>query len=54
MDDAVTSFNVGINSGEDAGQTIFHCHIHLIPYRKGDIDNPLGGVRDVIPDKWIY
>jgi len=53
-DDTVTGFNVGINSGEDAGQTIFHCHIHLIPRRKGDIENPRGGVRGVIPDKRIY
>jgi len=54
LDSSVTGFNVGINSGEDAGQTIFHCHIHLIPRRKDDIDNPRGGVRGVIPDKRIY
>jgi len=54
LDSTVTGFNVGINSGEDAGQTIFHCHIHLIPRRKGDMDNPRGGVRGVIPDKRIY
>ena len=54
FDSSVTAFNVGINSGEDAGQTIFHCHIHLIPRRKGDMDNPRGGVRGVIPDKRIY
>jgi diadenosine tetraphosphate (Ap4A) HIT family hydrolase len=54
LDDSVSGFNVGINSGEDAGQTIFHCHIHLIPRRRGDIDNPKGGVRGVIPDKRIY
>ena len=54
LDDSVTGFNVGINSGEDAGQTIFHCHIHLIPRRKGDIENPRGGVRGVMPDKRIY
>lgn len=53
-DDTVTGFNIGINSGEDAGQTIFHCHIHLIPRRKGDVDNPRGGVRGVIPDKQKY
>ena len=40
LDEAVTGFNVGVNSGEDAGQTIFHCHIHLIPRRKGDAKNP--------------
>ena len=53
-DSNVTGFNIGINVGEDAGQTIFHCHIHLIPRRKGDIENPKGGVRGVIPNKRIY
>ena len=50
----VTGFNVGTNCGEDAGQSVFHCHIHLIPRRKGDMDNPKGGVRHVIPDKGHY
>ena len=54
LDTSVTGYNVGINSGEDAGQTIFHCHIHLIPRRKGDMENPRGGVRGVIPVKRIY
>ena len=54
LDNTVTGFNVGINCGEDAGQTIFHCHIHLIPRRKGDMKNPRGGVRGVIPNKRIY
>jgi diadenosine tetraphosphate (Ap4A) HIT family hydrolase len=53
-DTAVTAFNVGINSGADAGQTIFHCHIHLIPRRKGDVENPRGGVRHLIPGKGFY
>jgi len=53
-DAAVSSFNVGINCGPEAGQTVFHCHVHLIPRRQGDIDNPRGGVRGVIPDKRIY
>jgi len=53
-DDSVTGFNIGINSGEDAGQTIFHCHIHLIPRRKGDSNAPRGGVRGVIPEKQSY
>ncbi len=53
-DDTVEGFNVGMNSGEVAGQTIFHCHIHLIPRRKGDVENPRGGVRFVIPDKANY
>ena len=47
-------FNIGINIGKYAGQTIFHCHIHLIPRYKGDIDNPEGGVRGVIPAKQKY
>ena len=53
-DNAVTGFNVGVNAGTDAGQTIFHCHIHLIPRRKGDTENPRGGVRGVIPSKQSY
>jgi hypothetical protein len=39
---------------DEAGQTILHCHLHLIPRRKGDIDDPRGGVRGVIPDKRVY
>jgi len=54
MDPSVTGFNVGVNNGLDAGQTIFHCHIHLIPRRKGDIENPRGGVRHVIPGAGYY
>ena len=50
----VTGFNIGMNNGEDAGQTIYHCHIHLIPRRKGDIKNPRGGIRGVIPEKKEY
>ena len=53
-DPEVTGFNVGINAGESAGQTIFHCHVHLIPRRSGDASNPRGGVRGVIPDKQAY
>lgn len=53
-DDTVSGFNIGINSGEDAGQTVMHCHVHLIPRRNGDINNPRGGVRGVIPEKRIY
>lgn len=53
-DPTVTGFNIGMNCGKDAGQTVFHCHIHLIPRRKGDIENPEGGVRGVIPDKQKY
>ena len=53
-DKTVKGFNLGINSGAVAGQTIMHCHIHLIPRRKGDIENPRGGVRGVIPSKQKY
>ena len=54
LDDTITGFNVGMNIGEDAGQTIFHCHIHIIPRRQGDNPNPRGGVRGVIPEKQKY
>lgn len=54
QDGAVTGFNVGINSGKDAGQTIFHVHVHLIPRREGDVAEPRGGVRGVIPSKQKY
>ena len=54
LDNTITGFNVGINDGEDAGQTIMHCHIHLIPRRKGDMESPRGGVRGVIPGKQSY
>ena len=47
-------YNIGINVGEDAGQSIFHCHMHLIPRYKGDVPNPKGGVRGVIPSKQKY
>ena len=53
-DPLVTGFNMGMNNGESAGQTIFHCHIHLIPRRDGDTENPRGGVRGVIPSKQQY
>tara|TARA_B110000014_G_scaffold180561_1_gene129908 strand:- start:666 stop:1061 length:396 start_codon:yes stop_codon:yes gene_type:complete len=54
LDKEITGFNVGVNAGVDAGQSIMHCHIHLIPRRKGDMDNPRGGVRGVIPSKQKY
>ncbi len=47
-------YNIGVNIGQYAGQTIMHVHIHLIPRYKGDIGNPRGGVRGVIPEKRIY
>jgi ATP adenylyltransferase len=53
-DPLVRGFNVGANVGVASGQTIFHCHIHLIPRRDGDVPKPLGGVRGVIPEKMRY
>lgn len=47
-------FNVGININEEAGQTISHCHIHIIPRYKDDVENPRGGIRGVIPSKKQY
>ncbi len=47
-------YNIGINCGEPAGQTVMHVHCHLIPRYKGDIPEPRGGVRGVIPDKQSY
>lgn len=47
-------YNIGINIGESAGQTVWHAHMHLIPRYEGDIDNPQGGVRGVIPGKQKY
>ena len=54
QDVTIKGFNIGVNVGEYAGQTIFHCHIHLIPRRKGDNPFPKGGVRGVIPDRQNY
>jgi diadenosine tetraphosphate (Ap4A) HIT family hydrolase len=51
VDQSVKGFNVGINVGHDAGQTVFHVHVHLIPRRYGDVESPRGGVRSVIPGK---
>jgi ATP adenylyltransferase len=53
-DKSISGFNVGVNCGESAGQSIMHCHIHLIPRRKGDVQNPRGGVRGVIPSRMNY
>ena len=53
-DKTIKGFNIGINSGKEAGQSIMHCHIHLIPRREGDVQNPQGGVRGVIPSKQHY
>ena len=54
LDSTISGYNVGVNVGKDAGQSIMHCHIHLIPRRKGDVDDPKGGVRGVIPSKQKY
>jgi len=53
-DNSISGFNIGINQGKDAGQTVMHLHIHLIPRRKGDVEDPKGGVRGVIPVKQNY
>ncbi len=53
-DTSVMGFNVGVNQGEVAGQSIFHCHVHLIPRRAGDDPKPRGGVRRVIEGKGDY
>lgn len=47
-------FNIGVNCGETAGQSVFHAHIHLIPRYSGDIPRPKGGVRNIIPGKGNY
>jgi diadenosine tetraphosphate (Ap4A) HIT family hydrolase/5-methylcytosine-specific restriction endonuclease McrA len=54
QDRSIVGFNVGVNSGTAAGQTVMHCHIHLIPRRNGDCENPRGGVRGVISGKADY
>ncbi len=53
-DSSVEAFNIGVNDGSVAGQTILHCHIHLIPRRVGDTFDPRGGIRGVIPSKMSY
>ena len=53
-DKLVKGFNIGVNSGKVAGQSIMHCHIHLIPRREGDVENSQGGVRGVISSKQHY
>ncbi len=53
-DRLVEGFNIGMNCGEAAGQTVMHCHVHLIPRRKGDVAELRGGVRGVILGKASY
>jgi diadenosine tetraphosphate (Ap4A) HIT family hydrolase len=50
----IDGYNIGINMGEAAGQTVPYPHVHLIPRRKGDMEDPRGGVRHVIPEKGNY
>jgi diadenosine tetraphosphate (Ap4A) HIT family hydrolase len=50
----VDGLNIGVNSGVAAGQTIAHAHVHIIPRRLGDVTDPRGGVRHVIPRKADY
>jgi len=53
-DKNVSGFNLGTNIWKVSGQSINHCHFHLIPRREGDVENPQGGVRSVIPGKQHY
>ena len=53
-DQSVKGFNLGTNIGKVSGQSILHCHFHLIPRREDDVKNPQGGVRSVIPNKQHY
>ena len=53
-DKTVKGFNLGTNIGKISGQSIMHCHFHLIPRREDDVENPQGGVRSVIPQKQHY
>ncbi len=53
-DPSVMGFNIGVNSGEAAGQTVMHAHIHLIPRRMGDVPDPRGGIRAVVPGRSDY
>lgn len=53
-DPTVVAFNVGINNGEAAGQTVQHCHIHLIPRRVDEVEDPAGGIRNIFPGKGPY
>ena len=53
-DQTIEGFNIGMNCGLVAGQSVWHCHVHLIPRRKGDSEYPKGGVRHVIPYKGNY
>lgn len=54
LDSMIDGFNIDMNCGETAGQTIFHSHVHLIPRRKGDVENPRGRVRRIIIENVYY
>jgi len=54
QDNTIEGFNLGVNIGQVAGQSIFHVHVHLIPRRSGDVKNPKGGIRGIIPNKQNY
>ena len=54
IDTSVSGFNIGMNCGKDSGQTVFHCHVHLIPRRAGDVENPKGGIRHMMPGQGDY
>lgn len=53
-DPSIAGFNIGTNVGSAAGQTVFHCHVHLIPRRVGDVDDARGGVRHAVPGRGYY
>jgi diadenosine tetraphosphate (Ap4A) HIT family hydrolase len=53
-DGSISGFNIGTNAGKSAGQSVFHAHIHFMPRRDGDQENPQGGVRKIFPDKAQY
>jgi diadenosine tetraphosphate (Ap4A) HIT family hydrolase len=53
-DSTIEGFNIGWNDGPAAGQTVMHLHVHVIPRRRGDVDDPRGGIRWVIPGKARY
>ena len=53
-DASISGFNIGTNAGRSAGQSVFHAHIHFIPRRDGDQEDPQGGVRKIFPDKAKY
>ena len=53
-DKRVSAFNIGANAGRDAGQSVFHCHYHVIPRRPGDSGEDLGGIRHAMPGRRLF